>query len=358
MSYDLYVNYPCDDEDKIKDIVKNAGLDIPTRIALLAGALPKNTKEKARMGGRQHGGYKSLIFEIDSAQTPYTRETITNEKQRLERLEIWRPALPDFTVLPLYSTFLQFQFTLASPYMSRDDEIFHICDNPVRKEKVFKVPLMAGSAWKGNLRWTATRLMVFQWEKEHDVAKLAESRFRLALLFGDEKGEGENQGLAHYLDNLEPEEEAKEAVRLYREKLCQYFSISDGIVPNYAGCLYCYPTFFDRISLEVINPHNRMTRAGKQPIYFESVPVGATGIFSLLYIPWNGVTEAEAQMDLTLVLEAVCEMMLIYGFSAKKSSGFGEAEDEVKGQITTIADQKLIMRLSTLKEVAKHVQWK
>ena len=120
---------------------------------------------------------------------------------------------------------------------------------------------------------------------------------------------------------------------MYREKLCQYFSISDGIVPNYAGCLYCYPTFFDRISLEVINPHDRMTRAGKQPIYFESVPVGATGIFSLLYIPWNRVTEAEARMDLTLVLEAVCEMMLIYGFPRKSPAVLAKQRMRLKGKL-------------------------
>src|SRR5690554_1219169 len=341
MSYDIYVNYPCDDEDKIKCIVENTDLGIPTRIALLAGALPKSTRVYARMGGRQQGGgYKSLIFNVNSAQTLYTKEKIANEKQRLERLEIWRPALPDFTVLPLYSTFLQFQFTLSSPYMSRDDETFHICDNPVRKEKVFKVPAVAGSAWKGNLRWTATRLMVFQWEEERDVEKLAENRFRLALLFGDEKGESGNQGLAHYLDNLEPEEKAKQAARLYREKLCQYFSRPGDIFPNYAGCLHYYPTFFDRIGLEVINPHDRTTRAGKQPIYFESVPVGATGIFSVLYIPWNGVTEAVARVDLTLVTEAIREMMLTYGFSSKKSSGFGEVEDELnEGRIVTVKGQ-------------------
>ena len=74
---------PCDDEDKIKDIVENAGLDIPTRIALLAGALPKY--QKARMGAASMVVI-SLIFDIDPARL-LILETITNEKQRLERLE-------------------------------------------------------------------------------------------------------------------------------------------------------------------------------------------------------------------------------------------------------------------------------
>ena len=37
--------------------------------------------------------------------------------------------------LPPYSFFIQFTFTLAQPYISRDEQDFYIIDNPVRKDK-------------------------------------------------------------------------------------------------------------------------------------------------------------------------------------------------------------------------------
>ncbi len=349
MSYDLYVTHPCTGRNDVDSIINNTSLDIPTRIALLAATLSTSAKDYARTGDRRDGGgYKGLVFASDSAQTPYAERTIAAERQRLGQLELWQPVVPDFTALPAYSAFLQFRFTLASPYLSRDDEIFHINDNPVRKDRVFKVPMVAGTAWKGNLRWTAIHLLALRWHKTQTVAQLAEERFRLTLLFGDEVGEGENRGLAKYLDGL-----STEAAALYRQKVRDHFSpVERQSLPNHAGRLRFYPTFFDRISLEVINPHDRTTRAGKQPIYFESVPAGASGVFSLLYVPFNGITEMEGRTDLTQVAEAICEMMLTYGFSAKKSSGFGEAQDNIQGQIATATGLIKLERLSTLEDSA------
>lgn len=348
MRYDLYANYPCNCKDEVDKIVKNANLAIPTRIALLAGALSKNgqVKEHARRC------YKRLIFAPDPAKNRYNQEVIDEEKQRMERLGIWKPAVPDFAPLPPYSAFFQFQFTLATPYISRDDDVFHICDNPVRKDKVFKVPAVAGSSWKGNLSWTATRLYLLCWEEEHDPQKLAEGRLRLSLLFGNEKDE-------HYLENLEPKDKAEQVTCLFREKLKEQFNYhSEEILTSYAGCLYFYPTFFDRIGLELINPHDRTTRAGKKPIYFESVPPGTTGYFSLLYAPRVGISECVARKDLALIAESLREMMVCYGFSAKKSSGFGEAEDELKdGKIATNKGQWEISKLSSLIDEVNHVRW-
>jgi CRISPR-associated protein Cmr2 len=160
-----------------------------------------------------------------------------------------------------------------------------------------------------------------------------------------------NRVLAKYLDAL-----SAEASALYRQKVREHFSpIGGQSIPNHAGRLRFYPTFFDRISLEVINPHGRTTRAGIQPIYFESVPAGAHGVFSLLYVPFNSVMVAEAQADLALVAVAVRGMMLTYGFSAKKSSGFGEAQDGIQGQIMTATGSKELKCLSTLEDSAATV---
>ena len=99
-----------------------------------------------------------------------------------------------------------------------------------------------------------------------------------------------------------------------------------------------YPTFFDQISLEVINPHDRKTKAGTQPIYIESVPEGASGTFSLLYVPFDLMgkrqdeVKAEVKKDMEIVSDSLEKMMRTYGFSAKKGSGFGVVKEEIKGR--------------------------
>ena len=359
MSYDLYVSIPCEDQNAADGIARGKinDIEIPniyTRIQLLAPALRIEARW-GRVKGKDyaHGMYHRLVFHFpDSAQTTYATELISEERAYMQQLGIWKPAIPDMGTLPPHSLFLQFQFTLAKPYLSRDDEIFYINDNPVRKDKVFKIPMVAGTAWKGNLRWTATYMMVLRWHESHDVNQLAEERFRLTRLFGDEIGEGEGRHLAKYLDGL-----SQEAASRYRQLVRRYFErTGNDPRPNHAGWLRFYPTFFDRISLEVINPHDRQTRTGKYPIYFESVPIGAKGTFSLLYVPLGPVDENLMRADLQTSAEAIREMMRTYGFSAKKSSGFGEAEDEISGKIVTARDQRILNTLSGLTDEVSHVQ--
>jgi len=190
--------------------------------------------------------------------------------------------------LPSYSFFLRFSFILAKPYISRDDEEFYIIDNPVRKDKVFKIPMVASSSWKGNLRFVMRTIIG---GNDNDS--------RIVRLFGNEKGTEEHENLR-------------------------------------MGRLNFYPTFFDSIDLEVINPHDRKTRAGTLPIYIESVPIGAKGIFTLLYVPFDLIRDEEKLKielteDLEILNQGIKEMMLTYGFSAKKSSGFGTADYNIDG---------------------------
>jgi CRISPR-associated protein Cmr2 len=200
------------------------------------------------------------------------------------------PHITNLNMYPRFSFFLQFEFTLARPYLSKDDEEFYIIDNPVRKDKVFKVPMVAASSWKGNLRWTAREI--------EGLNPAIPDNSLIKRLFGKEKTS---------------EEETE-----------QDFN---------RGRLQFYPTFFYEIGLEVINPHDRRTKAGTNPIYIESVPDGAKGTFSLLYVPFDLLGKPESDVskevreDLNLVYRSVSAMMLTYGFSAKKSSGFGVIKD-------------------------------
>ncbi len=192
----------------------------------------------------------------------------------------------DLTILPTGSFVLQFTFTLAQPYISRDEQDFYIIDNPVRKEKVFGLPYVASTSWKGSLRAALWRLEFLSQDEA------------IHRLFGNEKNE-KNQ------DKLR------------------------------AGRLYFFPTFFTQKSLEIINPHDRERRVGKNPILFESVPLGTTGIFTLLYVPFDRIgenaeeTANQVSDDLLITAEGLQAMFCIYGFGAKTSSGFGCANDSV-----------------------------
>lgn len=200
---------------------------------------------------------------------------------------------PNFSSLPS-SAWLAFQvdFALLTPWYSKDDRVFHALDNPVRKDRVFGVPFMAASSWKGMLRW-ACRMQAGL--REHfEVGKRFEDWADpdwILHLFGNEKGEGEE------------------------------FS---------RGALAFYPTWFDRIGFEVINPHSRERRAGTQPIYYEVVPPGAKGTLSLLYATWAPWPEmkpaAKAEEVLPMLLEAIEALLTTYGISAKRTVGWGTAE--------------------------------
>jgi CRISPR-associated protein Cmr2 len=198
----------------------------------------------------------------------------------------------DLTPLPPCSFWLRFTFTLAQPYISKDDNPFYIIDNPIVRDKVFRLPMVRPTSWKGNL-------YAALWQLGH--AKADEPQMK--RLFGEIHGEEGGQ----------------------------------------AGRLFFYPTFFAKTCLEVINPHDRKRRVGKNPILFESVPSGTSGMFTLLYVPFDLVGKVESAtrevaQDLRLLADGLQAMFRVYGFSAKRTSGFGVAQEMV-------ADGRLTMRV-------------
>lgn len=200
----------------------------------------------------------------------------------------------DSCVTPLLHTdwlAIEIQFRLLSSWYSKDDRPFHVLDNPVRKDRVFGVPYMSAAGWKGLLRW-AYRMHTgligpapIQDEEQRRKARAYELH-----LFGNEKGEKE--------DFLR-------------------------------GSLAFYPTWFDRVSFEVINPHSRRTRSGTQPILYEVVPPDTEGVLRLLYAPLpdgDGLGSAERINALQKLLDAAKQLLTVYGFSAKRTAGWGIAE--------------------------------
>jgi CRISPR-associated protein Cmr2 len=326
MSYDLYVAKPQGDAATRLRLLVTNNAPLPNYLSLMHGQFDKKTKKLIRRGD--------------------FNQYIADELNRLQLLGLNLPAISDIAALPAGSWFLQFTFTLAKPWISKDDDPFYVAEsvNPVRKDKVFKVPMMSAASWKGLLRWTAMHTRLVLKKDALSPEKFAQERFVQTLLFGDEKGEepGQTKDFAAYLDALKPE-----ARQEYERLLRAYYELEpDEPLPHHSGRLMFYPTFFDLIDVEVINPHSRKTRAGTHPIYLECVPQGAKGTFSLLYVPFDLVGQNqesivdEAGKHLRYLVPMIKHLFLTYGFSAKRTSGYGVAEDEiVKVEIRTRADR-------------------
>lgn len=187
---------------------------------------------------------------------------------------------------------IEIKFRLLSPWYSKDDRPFHVLDNPVRKDRVFGVPYMSAASWKGLLRWACRMLAGLPEHHQRNGSKMNDwsDPDWIIHLFGNEKGEKE--------DFLR-------------------------------GALAFYPTWFDKVGFEVINPHSRKTRAGTQPILYEVVPPDTEGVLRLLYAPLpgdDGLGAAGGVNALQQLLDAAEQLLTVYGFSAKRTAGWGIAE--------------------------------
>jgi CRISPR-associated protein Cmr2 len=229
--------------------------------------------------------------ERDRARELYTKGT-NDKKVKTEPIEGLRlpEALELDKVPPVVSerwALLKVDFTLSAPWYSRDDYPFHVLDNPVRKDRVFGVPFMAAASWKGLLRW-ACRMEAGLLEHLNERG-------------GHLDGWNDPEWIVHLFGN--EREDGEEFSR---------------------GSLQFFPTWFHRIGFEVINPHNRETRAGRQPIVYEVVPAETTGRLAMLYAPAPG-REPPSETMANLV-RAVEVLLTVYGFSAKRTAGWGLAE--------------------------------
>ncbi|WP_202319135.1 RAMP superfamily CRISPR-associated protein [Archaeoglobus neptunius] len=247
--------------------------------------------------------------------------------------------------LPSYATYIQIRFILKKPYLSKDDDEFYIIDNPIVKDRVFKLPMVRATTWKGALRFAAIKVFedwIYEKLTESKLEKriVFRERAKIVKLFGNEKDSQEEYLGKLCLLAIEGKLPAGEKLKEEVVKINKEFEkwlIDEKIVskdiPSRSGRLFFYPTFFDEISLDVITPLSRETRTpvrGRGPIYFEIAPDGAEGIFRLLYYPFDLVAkgmldeiENEMKEDLNFLAKALQKMFYEIGFSAKKTSGFG-----------------------------------
>ena len=335
MSFDYWAAHTFVHEyDNAQEQIINYLLTGQGRLPATSSALGNVTDLNARLllaqaivTKRQPGGLRHLLA------SDQVNNYLAQIKRNLDTLRL-SPVLPELVLLPFGTFALHFTFTLTSPYLSKDDTALHLLDNPMKKEWLFKLPYVASTQWKGTLQATMVKQLVEWWQglgeaeqsQRMQRKQFVAQRIQLTRLFGTEI-----ENTRRYLVQCGDEK----LDRWYKRYVRRFLS-STGFL---AGRLYFYPTFFDQLSLEVINPHDRETGAGKLPIYFEAVPAGASASFTLLYTPLDRVgedaTETRRQVfaDLQLLAEGLESLFTVYGFGAKTSSGFGLAELTGEGHL-------------------------
>lgn len=200
----------------------------------------------------------------------------------------------NLTVLPVGSWYLDILFILKKPLLSKDDHLFYPTENPFRKDRAFQFPVYPGSSWKGCLR----------------------SAFLEA--YGPEA-----IGPRETFFGSDPPGGASAKDRELRQGRLTFFST-------------CFTATDAKLDWAVINPHDRRKRIG-MPVFYECVPAGAQGRFSLLYCPFDS-NPAEAAGEslrlLSMLVEPLQYVLGIKGFGAKTSSGFGVVKDKLaSGQL-------------------------
>lgn len=259
------------------------------------------------------------------------------------------------------SIILLLEFTLKNPYFSKDDEDFYLIPNPVLKEKVFKVPMIKGSSWKGAIA-NAFKILI---NEESAKNKLIESYFRI---FG--AGSESIKYLEQYFNEvIKREGLSNKKNKEVRDKIVQLLLFELGVSLNekeikkikngniievvsgwlsdkaqeyidksqipfscqtHKGGAIFYPTYFNKLSMEVINPHDRSKRAGTKPIFYEVVPKETKGILQIIYIPNVSFTDKDKLEDDIKNLDRSIEILANEGIGAKTKFSWG----------TFIIDQK------------------
>lgn len=227
---------------------------------------------------------KSIIWQQEEIVGKKKKDIVLSKDKDIHD---FYPNPNDLQNFPKNSVLIKISFTLKKPYLSKDGGEFHIIDgrifeNPIVRDKFTGLPIVRPSTWKGHLRFAAEKVEWEETEKEKIITRL----------FGS--GSGEDEALK--------------------------------------GRLYFFPTFFEEeAKKDVITPLKRDTRTpARGPISLEVMKPGSKGKFYLLYVPYpkgEDFKEEQIKEDLNFLAEALKLMFYVYGFSAKKTSGFGVIEE-------------------------------
>jgi len=228
---------------------------------------------------------------------------------------------------------------LKSPYFSQDDDNFVIVDNPVLKEHVFKVPMIRGSSWKGALASAAKKLVREDLKCFPQFARIwglgsSEYRDLIDSLKENHRKKAIDAAISFALFELGLNLD-KKYIDIIKDNPLNFLKqlsedLTDFLQPHKGRAVF-YPTFFNKISYEVINPHDRKKRAGINPINYEIVPEGSQGKLQIIYIPYDAVLsksevlKEQVEKDLSFLCKVI-EMTEEKGIGAKTKLGWGRFE--------------------------------
>jgi len=293
----------------------------------------------------------SKTFEINNPDNPIQKiqniSGIIIDKENIKKL---------VEKFPKYSFAVWVKFQLLGPYFSKDDDEFNIIQNPVLKEHVFKVPIVRGSSWKGALAGAFRKLLN---DEDNNKSEIIESYLRI---FG--AGSDSIKGIESYLreeskiledfkdnilefilfelgmkvtkddiDEIKAENNEDKLIQKLQEKISQKIKKNDLPIEfqTHKGKAIFYPTYFNKLSLEIINPHDRRKRAGTVPVHYEIVPKETEGILQIVYIPFVGIIKedkdlkSEVEQDLKYLCQAI-ETLADESIGAKTKLGWGRFE--------------------------------
>jgi len=242
-----------------------------------------------------------------------------------------------------YSFILQAKIKLTAPYFSHDDDNFYLIQNPCLKEKVYKVPIVRGSSWKGAIAKAGKKLVENKISNIIGYARifgLGSDEFRKLFDSLERKKESMMSDIFRFLlfelgvkltkDTLEK----NKVVKVLKEKTIATLEKEKrkyAFIQTHKGRAIFYPTYFDRLSLEIINPHSRKTRAGTNPIHYEVVPKDTEGTLQIVYIPFdavlteNGDLKKQIETDIEFLTKCI-EKTAEIGIGAKEKLGWGRFE--------------------------------
>jgi CRISPR/Cas system CSM-associated protein Csm3 (group 7 of RAMP superfamily) len=197
----------------------------------------------------------------------------------------------DPIVLPTQnSVLIEIHFMLTTPWYSRSEEKFAPIDNMCCKDYLTGLPMVRPTVWKGQIRTMLEQELL---GLKNDFPAEKNLMERINALFGPNKDASDEIGK--------------------RE-----------------GRLIFYPTYFDKIGGEVISPHDRKKGISLNTIYYEVVPKGTAGVLKILYFPFDIINSNDQTntilSDLSFTLNKAQLLLEQYGFSAKKTIGWGLAK--------------------------------
>jgi CRISPR/Cas system CSM-associated protein Csm3 (group 7 of RAMP superfamily) len=343
-NYDFFATVEHKDALAIDQALTQGQIDLYSHMLLL------HTFDCRKQTSVARAAHKMAVHQKDRSKmfSRYSRNLITDAGSAhdlMGKLGLLAPRTEGLSLLPqgLPLSILSFRFTLKKQYISRDDALFYPIDNPVRKERVFKVPMVSPASWKGILRSNAVDLLVLCGKGCDEFIR---ERLHLIDIFGDEKAELEMEqeakrdSLAEYLDEFMKNHFGEQSVQLFRQaESARFNATQENLKTRRKGRLRCLPSYFDGIELDVLNPRSRKTRAGTLPIFMEVVPAGCSALFGLIYLPFDllGHSDAEiwneAKHDWALIGPALSRMFRT-GFGAKRSNGCGRACEKIQGNLS------------------------